>query len=351
MSKESNQFDLLIFIGRFQPFHKGHQAVIEAGLARARQVLVLVGSAETPRSIRNPWSFAERQNMIVHSFPEKLQSRVHVAPLKDVMYNDEAWVRAVQATVEKFLAEHYAEFPAEPRVGLIGHSKDKTSYYLNLFPQWRSVPVENFNNVSATPIREAFFTDEMQSELPELMEVPDNVRHDLQQFLTSQHYKELHDEHDFISKYKSAWHDLPYPPTYVTVDAVVVQSGHVLLVERRSYPGHGLWALPGGFVGQDETLVDACIRELREETRLKLPEPVLRGAIKKSEVFDEPNRSTRGRTITFAYYFALKPAKELPEVKGGKKIGKAFWLPLAKLDPSKMFEDHYHIIQNLVGTV
>lgn len=345
----TKDFDLLVFIGRFQPFHKGHLAVIQEGLARAKQVLVLVGSADSPRSTRNPWSFNERQTMIINSFPEQQRDCVHVAPLKDVMYNDHAWVKAVQATVEKFLAEHYQEFPEQPVIGLIGHSKDKSSYYLNLFPQWQAVAVENFDDISATPIREAFFKDEMHSELPELKEVPDSVHKHLEDFLMSDNYKSLHDEHLFISKYKSKWHDLPYPPTYVTVDAVVVQSGHVLLVQRRSYPGKGLSALPGGFVAEDERLLDACIRELREETRLKVPEPVLRGALQRSEVFDDPNRSTRGRTITHAFYFVLQADKALPKVKGGKEIGKAFWLPLAKLEPAKMFEDHYHIIQSMVG--
>lgn len=342
-------FDLLIFIGRFQPFHKGHQAVIEEGLHRSTHVLVLVGSSDNPRSTRNPWSFAERQNMILQAFTEADQQHLHVAPLKDVMYNDHAWVKAVQTSVEKFLAEHYCEFPTDPKIGLIGHSKDKSSYYLNLFPQWQAVPVENYEGISATPIREAFFTDEMQSELPELKEVPSNVHKHLSDFLSSEDYANLHQEHDFIQKYKTKWADLPYPPTYVTVDAVVVQSGHILLVERRSYPGKGLWALPGGFVGHDEKLLDACIRELREETRLKVPEPVLRGVMKKSEVFDEPNRSTRGRTITHAFYFPLRADKYLPQVKGGDKIARAFWVPLAKLDPSKIFEDHYHIIQTMVG--
>lgn len=343
-------FDLLIFIGRFQPFHKGHMAVIQEGLKRARHVLVLVGSSDSPRSTRNPWSFNERKQMIVNAFDGEEHQRVHVLPLKDVMYNDQAWVKAVQHSVEDFIDDHQHQFNAEPKVGLIGHSKDKSSYYLKLFPQWQSVPVQNFDEISATPIREAFFTDEMQHALPELKEVPKNVHQHLSDFLSSDIYKNLHDEHVFISKYKSKWTGLPYPPTYVTVDAVVVQSGHVLLVERRSYPGVGLWALPGGFVGHDETLLNACIRELREETRLKVPSAVLRGALKDSAVFDEPNRSTRGRTITHAFYFPLEPDEKLPVVKGGKKIGKAFWMPLAKLQPTKMFEDHYHIIQTMVGT-
>ena len=115
-------------------------------------------------------------------------------------------------------------------------------------------------------------------------------------------------------------------------------------------PGRGLWALPGGFLNPKETLFDACIRELREETRLKVPEPVLRGSCHSQHTFDDPYRSARGRTITQAFYFQLKnDPKGLPKVKGGDDAAKAFWLPLAELDAKMMFEDHYAIITKMVG--
>ncbi|MGB3620855.1 MAG: adenylyltransferase/cytidyltransferase family protein, partial [Ketobacter sp.] len=57
-------YDFLVFIGRFQPFHKGHLSVIEAGLKQAKQLIILCGSAHQPRSARNPWSPPEREAMI-----------------------------------------------------------------------------------------------------------------------------------------------------------------------------------------------------------------------------------------------------------------------------------------------
>ena len=135
----------------------------------------------------------------------------------------------------------------------------------------------------------------------------------------------------------------------MTVDGVVVQSGHILLIERRARPGAGLWALPGGFLDANETLLEACIRELREETRLKVPTPVLKGSLKGEAVFDNPYRSARGRTITQAFYFVLQPEAALPKVKGSDDAKSAFWLPLAQLDPSRLYEDHYFIIQKMLG--
>jgi bifunctional NMN adenylyltransferase/nudix hydrolase len=163
-------------------------------------------------------------------------------------------------------------------------------------------------------------------------------------------YAQLVAEYQFIEHYKAAWKDAPYPPTFVTTDAVVVHSGHVLLVRRRAEPGKGLWALPGGFVGQNEGLLDACLRELREETRLKIPVPVLKGSLRGQHVFDHPERSQRGRTITHAFHFDF-PAGELPEVRGGDDADKARWIPVAEaLDMGpKLYEDHLHILEFFLG--
>ncbi len=360
----NKKFDFLVFIGRFQPFHMGHLTVIEAGLQQADQLIILCGSAHQPRSARNPWSVTERESMIRGAVSADNNNRVHIAPLMDIAYNDESWVRNVQATVNGLVTAHHGVPHKMPKVGLIGHSKDQSSYYLNLFPQWGAVQVDNFKGISATPIREAIFTEDALSndtpsdnigdetyinsnEAKQLL--PTNVRQHVSAFYSTDIYAEVKGEHDFVAKYKQAWSAAPYPPTFVTVDAVIVQSGHILMVERKARPGKGLMALPGGFVDHGERLVDACLRELREETRLKVPAPVLKGSIKGQEVFDDPHRSARGRTITHAFYMELEPNKALPKVKGGDDAKYAMWVPLANLDPTQIFEDHYFIIKKMTG--
>ena len=351
-------FDFLVFIGRFQPFHLGHLKVIEQGLKQAKQLIVLCGSAHQPRSTRNPWTVEEREQMIRGALTEEQNRRLHFAPLMDIVYNDETWVRNVQATVNGIVTAHHPTPHKQANIGLIGHSKDESSYYLKLFPQWRSVQVENYKNLCATPLREAMFVENQtdagacEKFLTEKGKeaFPSNVQTWLQQFCNSDEYGFVRDEHNFVAKYRKAWEQAPYEPTFVTVDAVVVQSGHILLVERNARPGKGLLALPGGFIGAHERLADACLRELREETRLKVPAPVLKGSIKGQEVFDDPYRSARGRTITHAFYIELEPNKELPKVKGGDDAKHAMWVPLAELDPKQLFEDHYFIIQEMIGS-
>ena len=90
------------------------------------------------------------------------------------------------------------------------------------------------------------------------------------------------------------------------------------------------------------------LRELREETKLKVPAPVLKGSIKASHVFDAPNRSQRGRTITHAFLIELPPGP-LPVVKGGDDARKAYWKPIGDLKCEEFFDDHYHMIQYMLG--
>lgn len=348
-------FDFLVFIGRFQPLHLGHLAVLQQGLAQADKLIVLIGSSWQPRSVRNPWTFSEREAMVRACFAPTEAARVLTAPLMDVPYNDDAWVRNVQATVQGLVTAHHGTPHRRPRIGLIGHSKDQSSFYLKLFPQWDSVAVENVQGISSTPIREGLFgvssatagVTWLESASAEVL--PGPVKDLLATFCETTPYAEVQHEHAFVAEYRKGWAKAPYPPTFVTVDAVVVQSGHVLLVERKARPGQGLLALPGGFLDQHERLSEACLRELREETRLKVPTPVLRGSIKTQRVFDDPYRSARGRTITHAFLIELEPAEDLPKVKGGDDARHALWLPLADLDPTRLFEDHYFIIQELLG--
>ncbi len=337
------RFDTLVFIGRFQPPHRAHFQVLQQALQQAERVCVLIGSTDKPRTIKDPFSFAERRDMILSALPEAVRARVHIVPLQDSLYNDSDWVRWVQDAVAQALGGSPAG-----RIGLIGHEKDASSYYLRMFPQWERVDVDATEDIGATEIREQFFAERSNSFVAWAVPAPVNAW--LQDFATRPEFAQLKSEFEFIRTYRKSWAAAPYPVTFVTVDAVVIHSGHILLIRRRSEPGKGLWALPGGFVDQAERLETACLRELREETGLKLPEPVLRGSLRDVRVFDHPERSLRGRTITHAYLFHM-PTGELPRVKGGDDADKARWFPLNVFAQMRnvMFEDHFDIAYHFLG--
>ena len=165
MSHEFKAFDYLVFIGRFQPFHIAHREVIDIALAQAEQVILVLGSAQDERSIKNPFSIAERQQMILSNFDEATRQRIQFVPIID-LYNDEKWVKAVKDGVNDFIVQrHQNENEIERKTGLIGHFKDDSSYYLALFPEWQLVELENLKNqLSATPLRAKYYQGEIDQD-------------------------------------------------------------------------------------------------------------------------------------------------------------------------------------------
>ncbi|MFC0005135.1 NUDIX hydrolase [Micromonospora siamensis] len=132
-----------------------------------------------------------------------------------------------------------------------------------------------------------------------------------------------------------------YPPFAVTADLVVLtvraDELAVLLVRRGIPPYEGAWALPGGFVGIDEDLPDAAVRELAEETGL--PEPA--GHLEQLGTYGHPGRDPRGRVVTVAW-LALLP--DLPTPVAGTDAAAAEWVPVTKVARDRLAFDHDRIL-------
>ncbi len=331
-----------IYIGRFHPLHLGHLQTIKFALEQTEQLILILGSDRIAPDIKNPWSSEERIKMIQSCLSADELKRIHFLPIRDWLYSDNLWLAAVQQKVFEITQ-------GNPKIAVLGHRKDTSCYYLDLFPQWDYLETGLYQALNSTDIRCIYFEGKDPSYHQFL---PLGVAQFLETFKKSDRYSTLCKEYQFVQAYQKAWATAPYPPVFVTTDAVVVQSGHVLVVRRKAMPGLGLIALPGGFVRQDETLVEGMLRELKEETRLKVPLPVLRGSIMDSHVFDNPGRSLRGRTITHAYFLQLK-AGELPVVKGSDDAEKAWWMSLADLyaHEDQIYEDHFQIIQHFISKI
>ena len=96
------------------------------------------------------------------------------------------------------------------------------------------------------------------------------------------------------------------------------------------------------------------INELKEETNIsdakgEIPPAKLAGFIdhSRSRVFDEVNRSSRGRTITHAFFFQFPTTRSLFKVKGGSDAAEAAWYPINSLVPEVFFEDHWQILEEM----
>ena len=334
-------FDLLVFIGRFQPFHKEHERILRIALENSHNVLVLVGSAGNARSIRNPFNYQERKFMIESSAPF---GRVHVEPLFDRTYDDAAWVNQVKRIVTEKAIQLNNTIPhlnlnGTGRVGIIGANKDSSSYYLSLFPQWESVIIPVENKINATDIRKDFFEEIA------ITNVSPPVGKLMLAFSESEVAEQLRREYWHVDDYKAHWEAAPYPVKHLTVDAVVEFRRHVLLIERKSFPGKGLLALPGGHLEVDERMIDGVLRELREETTIEVPDEVLRKSIVATQIFDDPQRSTIGRVVTFGAHIRIPDNVRAASVIGADDAAKAMWVPIDELREHKMYDDHYHIIK------
>ena len=337
----SKPYGTLVLIGRFQPLHNAHLEIIKRCTALTDQLVIVAGSANQPRTYKNPFTFDERRQMILAA-TSGLAMRVYVEPNIDTIYNDQAWAVRVQGIVSKYKI-------LGTKTAVIGHKKDDSSFYLDMFPQWDFVNVEEIEPLSAVNIRDLYFNWSFNSNFIKNV-VPQTTYDFLMNFRKTEEFAQIIREREFLIEHNKQYASLKYPPIFSTADAVVIQSGHVLMIKRRAEPGKGLWALPGGYVNAntDKSVEDAAIRELREETGIKVPAPVLRGNIKRSKVFDAIDRSPRGRIITHAFHIEL-PDGELPKVKGMDDAEKARWVPIAEVKSEECFEDHYEILQHFLG--
>lgn len=342
----SKPYGTLVLIGRFQPLHNAHLEIIKRCTALTNNLVIVTGSAHQPRTYKNPFTSREREQMIREA-TQGLNLTITVGANTDTIYNDQAWAVRVQKIVND--AIYNTKGPEKQKIAVIGHKKDESSFYLDMFPQWEFVNVEQIEPLSAVNIRDLYFKRDANMRFIQGV-VPETTFDFLMRFKETPEYEQIIREREFVENYKKQYASLPYPPIFSTADAVVIQSGHVLMIRRRAEPGRGLWALPGGYVNAntDRSVEDAAIRELREETGIKVPAPVLRGNIKRSRVFDAIDRSPRGRIITHAFHIEL-PDGELPKVKGGDDADKARWVPIADVRSSECFEDHYEIIQHFLG--
>ena len=138
-----------------------------------------------------------------------------------------------------------------------------------------------------------------------------------------------------------------YPRPAVTGDCIVITKevdAKVLLIQRADEPYKGCWAFPGGFLNMDETTEQCAIRELEEETGLKVNDVHQIGA------YSKVDRDPRGRTITVAYLAIIDSPIS---VLGQDDAAKAEWWPLSALpqlafDHNDIINDAYTLYKQLI---
>lgn len=339
-------YDISVFIGRFQPFHKGHLHNVLVALSKSQKIIINVGSSFNAPNIKNPFSFEQGKLMIKQDLKASGVdlSRVMIEPLADFFYEEQKWEDALRRNVAKHAKQAQT-------VAIVGHMKDNSSYYLESFPEWGFIAVDNYKNYNATDFRLEFYkgfikTDYMCSEDPNVA-----THKFLNDFMKTQNYYDLVQENNYVIEHKKSWKPAPYKPILVTVDALVIVNDHILLIQRNGFPGKNLWALPGGFLDYTETVSQGIVRELFEETNIDLTIEQLAIAKRQEKVFDYPSRSVRGRTISHVGLFIFEKWSCLPKVKAADDAKNAKWLHIRSIINDmydRMLEDHYQIITVLL---
>lgn len=129
-----------------------------------------------------------------------------------------------------------------------------------------------------------------------------------------------------------------YPRPALTVDAIVFNNEkEILLIQRSSEPFKDLWAFPGGFVDEDETVEKAVYRELEEETGIKQVK------LKQFYTYSEPDRDPRQRTVTVAF---VGKVMSMSKPIAGDDAKNAQWFNLNDLP--KLAFDHAQILKEIL---
>lgn len=160
--------------------------------------------------------------------------------------------------------------------------------------------------------------------------------------LTDRELDELETEEEFLARYDIR----KYPGPQVAADLAIftIDGGELkaLVIERGGHPEKGKLALPGGFVNEDETLDEAAVRELQEETSLKLDKAFL----EQLKSYGAPGRDPRGYIVSVAYVALLPHVAHLAEAGDDAAPGSARFEAVSNLlkPETKMAFNHREIL-------
>lgn len=330
--------DYAVYIGRFEPLHLGHEAVIREALKLGKTVIVGVGSAFAAAGIKNPVSYALRRKTLIAAFRKEFrEGRIIIRPVVDHTYENGAWQKAVLEMVNDVIGPQ----ATSARVGLIGFKKDASSDYLDWFPDWTSLILKDQIGVlNASDIRHLFFA----TGAIDTANVSPGVARIMKRFKRTKTYRHMVIEQANVEHCRKTYGSGPFK----TSDILIEHCGSILAIVRGGQFGHGLVALPGGINdGEDE--IDCAFRELAEEVgifRLNpgLTEAMLRSWIVNTEVFDKPGRDDRGEYHTTVVHIRIPGDFPRPVVKGDDDAKAARFIERKAFKRKKAFADHFHIV-------
>lgn len=282
-----------LFIGRFQPLHIGHVAVIEKALSELDSLIVGIGSAEKHHTAENPYTCEERKAMIESS----VKGISCIVPIPDI--NDySSWVKHVK----KLAGEFDVVYSGNEIVNKLFEEK---GYAIER--------VSEIGYISSSAIRDMMVRG---GDWEKFVPKP-----------TADIIQKINGEERVRALYKQYLNPIP------AVDMIIKYNNGIVLVKRRD----GKYALPGGFMEFGESAESAAIRETKEETGLDLKLEKLLG------VYSDPKRDPRTHIISITFV-----GSGSGELKAGSDAKETMNVPIEDALEMELTFDHKKILEDYI---
>ena len=333
-NQSTSSFIASVFIGRFQPFHNGHLNSVKIALMHSKKLIIAIGGYRLSASIRGPWSADERIEMIKSCLSRSQLKRIDFIVLRDRLYCEEKWVNNLKGEVSKIVGNK------EP-IAIIGHEKDSSSYYLNIFPEWKFLETGNYEGINATDFRKEYFSS--KNLITGYEKLPKQIVSWLKKYKKSVYYKNIKYQFLYINKVlKNKKKLLPFE----VCNGLVICCGYILLVKSKAPLRKGFFSLPEAIYVSNENYKKISIKAVLNETKIEIMPEKIELAYKKNGVFSYRDRFPICKQTSYTYYYHLKE-NTLPEVFKTKETELAQWILLEDLYliENQIYADHFQIIQ------
>lgn len=302
-----------LYIGRFQPWHKGHQFVLYEmhKAADLEEIIIGVGSKQYSRTQNNPYTFDERVELIERNIKDKRKH--HIIGIKD-LHDNSRWAENIITNLPKFDVIYSGNQIVKDVFGERGIEVRTPAY----------------TGINATDVRKQMITGGDWDHL---------VTKETKDWIKENNADQL--IKDIYCKYlrPAATMDMiiDYTPEKTKEENKTAGSG-IVLIRRGEPPYLGMWALPGGHLEYGiETMKQAAVRETKEETNLDVD-------IHGVQLFNEysrPGRDPRQHTVTLVYVTDVKGG----ELKAGSDAKEIKAFPLDAI-PEAMAFNHREILED-----
>lgn len=339
MSNEKQK--LGVVIGRFQPLHNGHVALIRTSMENCEKTLILVGSPNKSLDHKNILTIAQRIELLweVLGSPED-NPGLMIKELPDHPQNS-VWIADIIGRI------HGITDDCPPNeVTIYTSEKDKVFYESNFI---YSVVYLGSNGLSATKIREYLYDKADPKGLFD--SVPKETQALMVDIVDTDLFKDLRQEYISCTAglARATLAHAFNNPIEPVCHAAVLHKNKLLLVKRRSVRGNGQWAIPGGFLEKGESTKDGALRELFEETGVSLEG---RNAAQLAVCVEENLDDLSVRTLGINYLFVVAEEEKIDVFIDESEVSEYKWVPMGDILEEKeiLFYNHNVVFQRLVST-